>query len=453
MMMHSAILNQHLLAHPGPRPEEVERCFDRLWPLMRSISGDGVRRTHDILGEIAPLERLEVPTGAKCFDWTVPDEWVFESARLYAPDGELILDAAWNTLHVLNYSAGFCGELPLEELQKHLHSAPDMPDAVPYVTSYYKRQWGLCMSHRQREKLQDGLYRVEIKAEHIPGSMTISHCVLPGESEEEILFSTYTCHPSMANNELSGPLVAAYLLRRLAALPKRRYTYRFLFVPETIGSIAYLAQHGAHLRDKLRAGYVLSCIGDSAPATYKRSRQGKTRADRAAEYVLQGFPAGQRVLDYWPGGSDERQYCSPGFDLPVGVLARSIYGDYPEYHTSLDNKAFVSFEAMCDSVDLCFAVALLHESNQVFLRTEPHCEPFLSRYNLYDTQGAQRLPDAWKRARQWVLNLSDGQHDLLSMACRSGLDYWLLAEVAVELASAGLIFPSGIGMGNTQCAG
>jgi aminopeptidase-like protein len=229
------------------------------------------------------------------------------------------------------------------------------------------------------------------------------------------------------------------LLRRLAALPSRRHTYRFLFLPETIGSIAYLSHHGEDLRKQMCAGYVLSCIGDAASATYKRTRQGSSLTDRVAEYALLGFEPGGRVLDFWPGGSDERQYCSPGFDLPVGVLARSIYGAYPQYHTSLDDRNFISFEALRESVDLCFSVALLLERNDCFLRSEPHCEPFLSRYGLSSSLGAQRLPDEWKRARQWVLNLSDGTQDLLTMAERSGLDFWLLAKVAEELLAAGLI--------------
>ncbi|MDQ7834255.1 MAG: DUF4910 domain-containing protein [Humidesulfovibrio sp.] len=440
--MRSDALKQLLLATPGPTPERLAADFDRLWPIMRSITGEGVRRTHAILNDIAPLTSLEVPTGTQCYDWAVPEEWVFRSARLYAPDGRLILDAVQNNLHVLNYSAGFSGSVSLEELQEHLHSLPDIPDAIPYLTTYYTRQWGLCMSHRQREQLTQGRYRVEIDAEHVAGSMTLSHCVLPGDSPEEILFSTYTCHPSMANNELSGPLVAAHLLRRLASLPSRRYTYRFLFLPETIGSIAYLAAHGEYLKTAVKAGYVLTCIGDAGPATYKRSRQADTLADRAAEYVLQWFSPGGLVLDYWPGGSDERQYCSPGFNLPVGVLARTIYAAYPQYHTSQDNRDFVSFPAMCDSIDLCFAVALLLERNHVFRRTNPYCEPFLAKHNLHAPLGGQRLPGAWKKARQWILNLSDGTCDLLHMAQRSGLDYWLLTEVASELEKAGLIIRS-----------
>lgn len=420
----------------------MEHCFDRLWPLMRSITGEGVRRTHDILGELLPLRRLEIPSGTRVFDWVVPEEWEVREAWLEGPDGTRILDIRDNTLHLVNYSEGFRGELDLDALQEHLHSIPEIPEAIPYLTSYYARNWGFCLTHRQRQGLKPGRYTVHIDARHFPGTMTMSEAVLPGETDREILFSTYTCHPSMANNELSGPLVAAFLYGRLAAMPTRRYTYRFIFGPETIGAIAYLAQNGEHLKKRLEAGLVLSCIGDAGPFTFKRSRRASASIDRVCASVLSARGNGARCLDFWPGGSDERQYCSPGFNLPVGVLSRSIFAAYPEYHTSLDNKGLLSFEAMQEAVELCFEITQVFEENRVYERTDPHCEPFLTRYDLQEAIGARRDPAASKKAMQWLLNLADGSNDILAMAERSGLAFSVLAGQVATLVRAGLLRPA-----------
>ncbi|HEV3025075.1 MAG TPA: DUF4910 domain-containing protein, partial [Pirellulales bacterium] len=326
------------------------------------------------------------------------------------------------------------------QLDEHLHSLPGQPDAIPYVTSYYTPRWGFCLSQRERERLPEGEYRVVVDTEHVDGSMTISHALLPGDEPDEVLFSCDTCHPSLANNELSGPLAAAFLYRRLAALDRRRLTYRFVWLPETIGSIAYLHRYGEHLRERLVAGYVVSCIGDAAPFTYKRSRRGGTPADRAALAALRRFSgAALRVLDFDPSGSDERQYCSPGFDLPVGVIARSIYGSYPEYHTSLDNRAFISFAAMVESVDALLATLLVLDRNVVFRRTNPYGEPQLGRRGLYPTLGTRREHDLRLAALRWLLNLADGRHDLLAIAQRSGCDFELLHDAAGACQRAGLI--------------
>jgi len=427
---------------PSESPGELAGYFDRLWPLLRSLTGEGVRQTHDVLSELVPLERLEIPSGTACFDWTVPPEWICRQAHVTAPDGRRMLDVTEHNLHLVNYSAPFRGTVTRTQLEEHLHSLPNQADAIPYVTSYYARRWGFCLTQRQRDHLPEGDYQVVVDTEHVAGSLTISHAVLPGDERDEVMISTYTCHPSLANDNLSGPLAAAFLYRRLAALPQRRLTYRFCWLPETIGSIAYLHRLGEHLRQRLVAGYVVSCVGDSAPFTYKRSRRGGTPADRAALVALRKFSGERlRVLDFDPSGSDERQFCSPGFDLPVGVIARSIYGSYPEYHTSLDNRDFISFEALVESVDALFATLLVLDRNRVFRRTNPCGEPQLGGRGLYPTLGTGRQRDEWLVALRWLLNLADGRHDLVAIAERSGSDFDLLHELAKECLQTKLIEP------------
>lgn len=425
--------------------EEIESYFDRLWPLLRSITGDGVRNTHDILSEIIPLESMEIPSGSKVFDWEVPKEWVVRDAYLIDPDGNRILDVWENNLHLINYSAPYRGEITLEELNDHLYSISDLPQAVPYVTSYYAPRWGFCLPHQQRESLPKGQYQVVIDTEYIDGSMTISESVLPGQEETEVLISTYTCHPSMANNELSGPLVSAFLYRKLAELEHRRLSYRFVFLPETIGSLAYLSVRGDHLKKRMIAGYVVTCVGDAGSFTYKRSRQGASVADRAAEHILAGDGGSTNVessiLDFFPdGGSDERQYCSPGFNLPVGSLMRTMYAKYPEYHTSLDNRDFISFPAMCESIEVYLKILLSLDMNKKYLNTLPNGEPQLSKRNLYPTLGMKNANQE-RSAILWLLNLSDGDNDLLSVSAKSGIEISVIHSVAQTCVKAGLLEP------------
>lgn len=439
-VVQSEYLQQVLDEVPRESPDEIAQYFDRLWPLMRSITGDGVRKTHEIIREICPLNTIEIPSGTQVFDWTVPKEWVVREAYVNSPNGERIVDVRDNTLHLMNYSVPFRGKISLTELSEHLYSLPDLPEAIPYVTSYYAPSWGFCMQQQLRDQLEEGEYEVVIDSDHVNGAMTLSEAVLPGDTSDEVLISTYTCHPSMANNELSGPLVASFLCRRVASMPRRRLTYRFVFVPETIGSIAYLKLHGEHLKKHLVAGYVVSCVGDAAPFTYKKSRLSTALADRAAELTLTTFSGDSlRVLEFWPGGSDERQYCAPGFNLPVGVIARSIYGSYREYHTSLDNRDFCSFEKLVESVDAYYAVLSLLERNVTYERLMPYGEPHLTKYGLHSTVGASREKKPFHNALQWFLNLADGDHDLLSIAERSRVDFWLLAEVAQQCLTAGLV--------------
>lgn len=427
---HDFYMPEALGDFPRESPENIDQYLERLFPIMRSLTGNGVRRTHDILAELLPLQRTEIPSGTPCFDWNIPKEWNAIEAYVVDPNGQRILDIQNHNLHLVNYSIPFRGMMSRSELDSHLHSLPEQPDAIPYVTSYYVPRWGFCLPHRQREKLPEGQYQVVVDTTLEPGSLTLSDAVLPGRESREILISTYTCHPSMANNELSGPLVAAFLYRRLAAVSDRRYTYRFVFAPETIGSIAYLSKHGSHMISQLEAGFVTSCVGDRAPFTYKRSRRGDTLGDRAACYSLQNYcGVAPRLIDFAPRGSDERQYCSPGFNLPVGVIARSIYGSYSEYHTSLDDLNFVSADSISSAVDACFSICLMLERNRIYRRTSPFCEPQLGKRGMYPTFGA-RPKDEYVNALMWLLNFADGDRDLLAIAEHADVDFWLLEQVA-----------------------
>ena len=399
----------------------MENYFDRLWPICRSITGNGLRESLKILSEIIPLELHEVPSGTKVFDWEVPKEWNISDAYITTPDGKKICDFKQNNLHIVNYSIPVEGEFTFEELEKHLFSIPEMPDAIPYLTTYYKETWGFCLSHKEREQLpMSGKYKVKIDSTLSAGSLTYGEYVLKGESEEEILFSTYVCHPSMANNELSGPLVAAFLYQKLAALPSRRFTYRFVFAPETIGVIAFLSKSGMQLKKNLHAGYVLTCVGDAGDFTYKRSKNNDHAVNRVAEHYLKATGKAYTTLDFAIGGSDERQYCSPGFNLPVGSLMRTMYQRFKEYHTSLDNKSFISFGGMEETVNAYFDIARLHELNKKYVNTVPYCEPQLGKRGLYPAVGGQKSRTEELSMRLHLLSWADGEHDLISIAERFG---------------------------------
>lgn len=402
---------------------ELEKYFDRLWPLCRSITGNGLRQSFAILSELIPLTLEEIPTGTKAFDWEVPKEWNIDDAYIITPDGRKICDFKENNLHILNYAIPFEGEMSFEELQSHLYTRPDLPDAIPYVTSYYKEKWGFCLSHNDFQKLpRSGAYKIYIHSTLKPGHLTLGHLVLKGETEKEVLLSSYLCHPSMANNELSGPLTLAFLYKRIHAMPRRRYSYRFILAPETIGVIAYLAKYGVEMKARTEAGYVLTCVGTDADPVYKRSKRGCSLADRAAEHVLRFSGRSFSTIPFSIGGSDERQYCSPGFNLPVGSLIRSMYQKYPEYHTSLDNKQLLSFEAMKQTIDLYFDIIHALELNAKYTNTNPYCEAQLGKRGLYpDSRGA-----LWKEGTDFTrmvlhtLAFADGDTDLFDIAEKYG---------------------------------
>jgi len=398
-------------------PQLIEEYFDKLFPICRSITGDGVRQTFDILKEILPIKIHEVPTGTKCFDWEIPKEWNINDAFIITPEGKKIADFKISNLHILNYSIPINKEVSYDELVEHLHTLPAMPDAVPYHTSYYKETWGFCITHNEFLSLpKTGNYKVFIDSKLENGSMTYADLVLKGESEKEILFSTYVCHPSMANNELSGPLVQAFLYTLIANMPHRKFTYRFVFAPETIGIIYYLSQHGSNLKKNLHAGYVLTCCGDAGNFTYKRSRKINSAADIAAEHILKYSGKEYSTIPFAIGGSDERQYCSPGFNLPVGSIIRTKYQVYKEYHTSFDNKDFISFDALHETILMTFDIVKAFELNDNYVGTIQHCEAQLGRRGLYATLGGNKNRSNELTNRLHLLNFADGEHSLIEIS-------------------------------------
>lgn len=400
----------------------LEKYFDRLWPLNRSLTGDGNRESLRIISEIVDLEIMEIPSGTTCFDWEVPPEWKIREAWIKDSKGNIIVDMVKNNLHLVGYSVPFKEKMTYEELKPHLHTLPDQPEWIPYVTSYYKPTWGFCLSHQQFLRLdKNETYEVFIDSElDKNGSMSIGEAVLPGEKKEEILFSTYICHPSLANNELSGPLVTAFLYLGLKKRKNLKYTYRFLFAPETIGALYNLSRLGDYWKENLKAGYIINCIGDDGNFTYKKSRQENSLADRAAELILKQGMEDYKILNFVPRGSDERQYCSPGFNLPMGSLMRSKHGDYPEYHTSADNKDFVSFEAMQASVEKYLKIVEVLEWNEKYINTLPYGEPQLGKRNLYPTLSKKDAHQSID-AMMWMLNFSDGKHDLIAISEKSNI--------------------------------
>lgn len=421
----------------------IEEYFDRLWPLNRSLTGEGNRETLRILQELVDLQIHEIPSGTQCFDWTVPPEWTVHEAWIEGPNGDRIIDFADNNLHLVGYSVPFAGQLDLQTLKTHLHSRPDMPHAIPYVCSYYSPYWGFCMKHAKLNQLEDGLYTVRVDSElNDQGTMTLADAVLPGESNEEVLFSTYICHPSMANNELAGLLVAAFLYRKLKQMTKRRYTYRFLFAPETIGAICYLSRWGNHFKKKLVAGWVITTVGDAGSYSFRRSRRGDTLADRVSELVLKQGGDPHTIESFDIDGSDERQYCSPGFNLPVASLTRTRYGRYPEYHTSADNKEIIDFNSMTETISKYYEFSVLLENNRAYRTKIPFCEPMLGKRNLHASLTTNTGSEEDElRAFKWLLNLADGKHDLIGIAELTGIHYRTLLNAVPLLLEHDLIEP------------
>lgn len=386
----------------------------RLWPLNRSLTGHGVRQTLEIIGEYLPgLEVHEVPTGEQVFDWVVPNEWNLTDAYLLAPDGTKIIDLADSNVHVVSYSAPTDCTIDLTELQAHLHSDPEIPDAIPYVTSYYNPTWGFCLTQHQRDSLEPGSYRAVIDATLEPGSLTYAEWVLPGESTDEVFISTYVCHPSLANNELSGPVVAVALAQWLMENPNRKFTYRFVFIPESIGSITYLSRNLTHLKENVVAGFNLTCIGDEGDYSYLQSRLGGLPIDRIAKRVVQQTPQ-PKIYTYVDRGSDERNYCAPGVDLPLISLMRTKYGAYREYHTSLDNLEFVTPAGLQGGFDLV-AACISEFENSTYYQATVLGEPQLGKRGLYHTMHARTVADE-VLLRTHILAYADGSHSVQDMA-------------------------------------
>ena len=412
-----------------------------LFPLPRSLTGDGVRRTLAAVGRHVPLDVVEVPSGTPVLDWTVPREWSVRGAWITGPDGRRVVDAFDSSLHLVGYSIPFRGTLELDALLPHLHSLPDQPDLVPYRTSYWREDWGFCLSHRVVEALAPGGYEVVVDTALEDGALTYGEVVLPGLTDDEILVTAHTCHPALANDNLSGIAVAAFLGARLAAR-RLRHTVRLLFAPGTIGAITWLA-HNREGLDRIRAGVVLAGVGDAGGLTWKRSRRGDTVVDAAVEHVLavRGAAAGETwaVEDFSPWGYDERQFCSPGFDLPVGRLSRTPHGTYPQYHTSADDLSFVSPGALLGALDALTEVVEAIDGDARYRNLAPHGEPQLGRRGLYRAVGGQARQGELELALLWVLNLSDATHTLLDAARRARLPFGVIRAAADLLLDAGLL--------------
>ncbi|HSR92983.1 MAG TPA: DUF4910 domain-containing protein [Gemmatimonadales bacterium] len=418
--------------------EEMHVFIAEAFPICRSITGHGVRRTLAMIAERIPLTVHEVPTGTQVFDWTVPREWNIRDAWIKDPSGRKVVDFQESNLHVVNYSVPIHARMSLAELRPHLFTLPVKPDLIPYRTSYYKEAWGFCLAHRQLEALPEGEYEVFVDSTLADGSLTYGECFLPGDEEKEVLLSTHVCHPSLANDNLSGIAVVTWLARELAARPRRRYSYRFLFIPGTIGSITWLARN-EELASRIANGLVAANLGDSGAFHYKRSRQGNAEIDRVVTAVLKASGEPFDVEDFVPFGYDERQYCSPGFDLPVGSLTRTPWGRYPEYHTSADDLGFVRSASLAGSLQTYLKVIDVLEGNRRYLNLNPKCEPQLGRRGLYRTIGGDDAGRARELALLWVLNQSDADHSLLDIAERSGVSFADLREAADALLAAGLL--------------
>ena len=408
-----------------------------LQPIPRSLTGDGVRQTLARIGERIPLVAHEVPTGTPVLDWTVPREWNLRGAWVKGPDGATAVDAERSPLHVVGYSVPVRARMPLAELQEHLHSLPEHPDWVPYRTSYWKEAWGFCLADSERKRLREGDYEVSIDATLADGALTYGECFLPGESDREVLVSCHVCHPALANDNLSGLALATVLAERLATAP-RRFGYRFLFVPGTIGAIAWLARSEGRL-DRIEHGLVVANVGDRGGFHYKQSRRGNATIDRAVPRALAELGEEVTVEPFVPFGYDERQYCSPGFDLPVGSLTRTPWGRYPEYHTSADDLSFITPGALGGSLRAYLAVVTALEENRRYRNLAPKGEPQLGRRGLYGSVGGTIGGREREMAMLWVLNQSDGGPDLLAIAERSGVPLSRLAEAARALVDAGLL--------------
>jgi aminopeptidase-like protein len=423
--------------------QEMHEWMAELYPICRSITGNGVRETLGVIKRQIPLTVHEVATGTQVFDWTVPKEWNIRDAFVKNPQGERVIDFQKSSLHVLNYSVPVQARIPLDELKAHLFTLPEHPSWIPYRTSYYEERWGFCLTHEQMLGLRDGHYDVCIDASLEDGHLTYAECYLKGETAEEVLMSSHVCHPSLANDNLSGVTLLTFLARHLSAVPLR-YSYRFLFIPGTIGSITWLSRNEANV-GRVKHGLVVACVGDSGRFTYKKSRRGNAEIDRAATHVLRHGDAPSEVVEFSPYGYDERQFCSPGFDLPVGCFMRTPHGRFPEYHSSADDLNFVQGAALGDSLAQVLAVIEVLEGNRTYVNRNPRCEPQLGKRGLYRMVGGAAGSGLDELAMLWMLNLSDGRHTLLDIAERSAQPFSALKAAADALVSHGLLIESHVG--------
>jgi aminopeptidase-like protein len=419
--------------------EDIFALAAEIYPICRSITGDGVRNTLRVIGEHIDLQVHEVPTGTAVFDWVIPREWNIRDAYIRNEQGEKILDLAWSNLHVMSYSVPVRQRISLAELKQHVYTLPNQPELIPYRTSYYAENWAFCMPHRLLESLRDETYEVEIDSTLEDGHLTYAEYLHEGETEDEFLLSAHVCHPSLANDNCSGIALLTYLAKRMAGL-RTRYSYRFLFAPGTIGAITWLAHNEDSCR-RIKHGLVISMVGDGGGPTYKKCRRSNAMIDRAVAHVLRHCGLRPMILEFSPYGYDERQFCSPGFNLPVGLFQRSKFGEIPEYHTSADNLEFIAPDHLAQSYRLIAEIIDIVEGNEVYCNTKPKCEPQLGRRGLYGAVGGDKDSVAANMAMLWILNLSDGMHSLLDIAERADLPFSLIRKTALLLQKNGLLTP------------
>jgi aminopeptidase-like protein len=416
---------------------DIYALIAELYPICRSITGNGFRESMSILQKHIPLELHEVASGTQVFDWVVPKEWNIQDAWIKNSRGEKVVDFQESNLHILNYSVPFKGRVKLAELKKHLFSIPDHKEWIPYRTSYYKEDWGFCVAQRVLEALGDEEYDVFIDSSLEDGSLTYGEYLIKGELEDEFLISCHSCHPSLCNDNLSGMGVATYLAKHLSQ-KKLRHSYRFLFIPGTIGSITWLSINEDKVR-KIKHGLVVACVGDLGKMHYKKTRRGTAEIDMAVGHVLKHSGDDYEIMEFSPYGYDERQYSSPGFNLAVGNLSRTPHGRFPEYHTSADNLDFVKAESLADSFSKYVEITDVIENNKIYLNTNPKCEPQLGKRGLYSTFGGKKDTNNYELALLWVLNLSDGEHTLLDIAEQSGISFFTVQQAALALLAMDLL--------------
>ena len=420
--------------------DKIYNLASEIFPICRSITGDGIRQTLKVMARHANIDTREVPSGTDVFDWTIPDEWTIRDAHIRAPSGQKIIDFKDNNLHVLSYSAPVHKSLTLDELKLHLHSLPEQPNIIPFRSSYYSRAWGFCLPHRQLQSLSPGVYEVVVDSTLEPGALSYGEYLHKGESEQEVLLSAHICHPSLANDNCSGLALLTQLASKLKGV-KTRLSYRFLFAPALIGSVAWLSRNEDKLH-RIVHGLVVSCVGDSGGPTYKRSRRQTALVDRAAAHVLAHSSSNHTLLDFEPYGYDERQFCSPKLDLPVGLFMRSKFGEFSQYHTSADNMDFITPKDLGQSFGWIVEMLDILENDLVYINTSPECEPQLGKRGLTGPIGGNKAKAEQKIPMLWVLNLSDGKHSLLDIAERSNVPFQLIRDAAKSLYSVGLLRPA-----------
>ena len=416
---------------------EIYSFIEKLFPICRSITGNGTRKTLELIKQHIPIEINDIPSNTKVFDWNVPKEWNIIDAYVKNSKGEKIIDFKISNLHILQYSISIHKKISLDELKNHLYTLEEYPNWIPYKTSYYQENWGFCMSYKQFQTLEDDEYEVFIDSTLENGSLTYGELFFKGEIEDEILFSTYICHPSMCNDNLSGVLLLTFLAKTLID-KKTKYSYRFLFIPETIGAISWLAKNENNVH-KMKYGVVATCVGDSGQLTYKKTKQGNTLIDKIVEKILVDSRDSYEIVDFFPTGSDERQFSSPGFNIPVGSLVRTLYGKFPEYHTSADNMDFINSKSLQDSFTKYNSIIHVLENNVIYKNQNPKCEPNLGKRKLYDLIGANKELPSNSNSIFWLLNQSDGNTSLLEIATKSNISFIDIKNMADILVSHDLL--------------